>query len=66
MHRTLVIQARVGSKRLPGKMLTSLQGKPIAEWVAIRCKKALSINRWVAAISHNRIILKNAITNDIN
>ncbi len=50
MHRTLVIQARVGSKRLPGKMLTSLQGKPIAEWVAIRCKKALSINRWVAAI----------------
>ncbi|MEW5948514.1 MAG: NTP transferase domain-containing protein [Thermodesulfobacteriota bacterium] len=36
----IIIQARIGSKRLPCKMMLSLHGHPIIEWVVKRVQKA--------------------------
>ncbi len=36
----IVIPARYGSTRFPGKPLANLQGKPIIQWVYEACKKA--------------------------
>lgn len=39
----IIIQARMGSKRLPGKVLKTLAGKPMIQWIVERllaCKKA--------------------------
>ena len=40
MKKTLIIiQARMGSKRLPGKMMLKLDNYSILEWVIKRIKK---------------------------
>jgi len=46
-----VIQARMGSVRFPGKMLASLGGYPILEWVVLRTLGALSVQSFVLATS---------------
>src|SRR5258707_565425 len=41
MHTVLIVIARMGSSRLPGKVMMDLGGKPVLEWVtdaALRCK----------------------------
>jgi spore coat polysaccharide biosynthesis protein SpsF len=45
-----IIQARLGSTRLPLKMLLSLHGKPIIEWVVDRVKKSYLLDVVVVAI----------------
>jgi len=41
MQKTIgVIQARIGSTRLPYKMMLSLHGKPLIEWVVKRVQKS--------------------------
>ena len=45
-----IIQARLGSSRLPLKMLLSLHGKPIIEWVVRRVQKAKLLDEIVVAI----------------
>jgi spore coat polysaccharide biosynthesis protein SpsF len=45
-----IIQARIGSTRLPLKMMLSLHGKPIIEWVIKRVQKAKLIDEIVVAI----------------
>ena len=35
-----LIQARMSSKRLPGKVLMDLHGKPVLQWVVERCSLA--------------------------
>ena len=45
-----IIQARIGSQRLPYKMLLSLHGHPIIEWVVRRVKKARLLDDVVVAI----------------
>ena len=45
-----VIQARIGSSRLPNKAMLSLHGKPTIEWVVRRVKKARRIDQVVLAI----------------
>ncbi len=40
-----IIQARMGSTRLPGKVLIDIQGKPLLAHVIYRIKEARSINR---------------------
>jgi len=45
-----IIQARMGSSRLPLKMLLSLHGKPIIEWVVKRVQKAKLLDDIVVAI----------------
>ena len=45
-----IIQARLGSTRLPGKMLMELNGSPIVEWVCNRVRRAQGLDAAVAAI----------------
>jgi len=49
----VLIQARMGSSRLPNKMMLSLHGKPILEWVIHRVLKSTKIDRVVLATSVN-------------
>lgn len=50
MSVAVVIQARVGSTRLPCKSMLSLAGFPIAEWVARRCARARRVDRVLLAV----------------
>ncbi len=45
-----IIQARMGSSRLPNKMMLDLHGYPIIEWVYKRVKKARMIDDVILAI----------------
>ena len=46
----VIVQARLGSTRLPYKMLLSLHGKPIIEWVLKRVEKSKLIDDIIVAI----------------
>lgn len=45
-----VIQARIGSTRLPYKMMLSLHGKPLIEWVIKRVQKSQLLDDIIVAI----------------
>lgn len=45
-----IIQARLGSTRLPYKMMLSLHGKPIIEWVIRRVKRSILLDDIVVAV----------------
>lgn len=51
MKRNIVaiIQARMGSTRLPGKVMKEIQGKPMLWYVVERTKKAKAVNHVVVA-----------------
>ena len=44
-----IVQARMGSERLPGKVLADIQGRPLLAWVAERTAKARSLQGVVVA-----------------
>lgn len=46
-----VIQARTSSKRLPGKVLKPVNGKPILEWQTMRVIQTVGLNQVVMATS---------------
>lgn len=46
-----VVQARMSSKRLPGKVLAPLSGKPMLSWTAGRLKAACMVSHLVVATS---------------
>ena len=46
-----VLQARMSSKRLPGKVMLELNGKPMIYWQAKRIIEAKSVNQLVVATS---------------
>ena len=46
-----IIQARMGSERLPNKMSLNLDGFPIIEWVISRIKQSKLIDKFVLATS---------------
>lgn len=48
-----IIQARMGSTRLPGKMMLTVLGKPIIQWVVERVKSAKLIDGIILATSTN-------------
>lgn len=49
MKVVAVIQARMGSTRLPGKSMADLKGKPLIEWVFDAARRAKLIDEiWVA------------------
>jgi len=60
-----IIQARMGSTRLPNKMLLSLHGKPIIEWVVKRVQKSKLLDAIVVAIPDTKKdeILENYLKN---
>ena len=49
MKTVLIIQARMQSSRLPGKVLLPLAGKPMLEWVITRAKHAQVIDSCMVA-----------------
>ena len=49
MKTTGVIQARIGSKRLPCKMMLNLNGHPVIEWVVKRVQRS-SLDEIIVAI----------------
>lgn len=50
---TAIVQARMGSTRLPGKVLLDIQGKPLLEHVIDRVSASKLINRLVIATTSN-------------
>jgi len=44
-----IVQARLASSRLPGKVLKEISGRPMLEWVMIRVARARSIDQVVIA-----------------
>src|SRR5712664_1768441 len=52
----VVIPARYGSSRLPGKPLVSLAGKPMIQRVYERAKMAKRVDRVIVATDDDRII----------
>jgi len=49
----VILQARVGSTRLPGKVLAEVNGKPIIYWQIRRILEAISPEKLVLATSEN-------------
>jgi spore coat polysaccharide biosynthesis protein SpsF len=49
-----IIQARMGSSRLPGKVLMKIGAKPILQWAAERVKKSLLVDKVIVATSDNK------------
>ncbi|MBI4523174.1 MAG: glycosyltransferase family protein [Deltaproteobacteria bacterium] len=49
MKRVIIIQARVGSTRLPGKVLSDLAGEPMLARVIARSRRATKIDDFVIA-----------------
>lgn len=65
MSKTVaIIQARLGSTRLPYKMMLSLHGKPIIEWVIRRVQKSKLLDDIIVAIpiSEDNDVLAKHIT----
>lgn len=55
MQKTVVIvQARMGSKRLPGKVLKEIMGKPMLWHIAERVKRAKQIDEIVVATTNKK------------
>ena len=48
----IIIPARWGSTRLPGKPLINILGKPMIQWVYEECKKSLADDVYVATDDH--------------
>lgn len=54
MARTIaIVQARMSSERLPGKMMELLEGAPLIEWVLTRLKLAERLDDIVLATTDN-------------
>ncbi|MEJ5313546.1 MULTISPECIES: glycosyltransferase family protein [Anaerolinea] len=52
-NTVIIIQARMTSSRLPGKVLLDLGGQPALMWCVERCKQARSAQRVVVATTTN-------------
>lgn len=47
----IIVQARMGSTRFPGKMMSDFLGRPVLEWVLRRCQLAQKATQVVLATS---------------
>ena len=50
-----IIQARLGSTRLPGKMLMDLSGHPVIHWVIERVKRASKVEQVILATTDREL-----------
>jgi len=50
----IIIQARIGSKRFPGKMIKKLCGKTVIEHIVERLKKCKKIDKIILAVPNNK------------
>ncbi|PWK16177.1 cytidylyltransferase domain-containing protein [Tumebacillus permanentifrigoris] len=53
MKRVVIVQARMGSSRLPGKVMLDLMGKPVLAHVIERCQSIAQIDEVVIATTEN-------------
>ena len=51
MNTVAIVQARVGSTRLPGKVMKNLEGRPLLRWTVDAVRKASGIDRVILATS---------------
>ncbi len=49
LRTVAIVQARMGSSRLPGKVLKEIHGKPMIGWVVERTRKSLSVDHVAVA-----------------
>jgi spore coat polysaccharide biosynthesis protein SpsF len=49
LHTVAIIQARMGSKRLPGKVLKTIDGKPMLSWVVERTRLSTTVDEVIVA-----------------
>lgn len=56
MNAVIIIPARYGSTRFPGKALANLGGKPVIQWVYERAKKAKGISSVIVATDSQDIL----------
>ena len=56
MKTVIVIQARLGSSRLPCKTLLNLHGLPVIDWVVGRCARSELADDLVVALLGNRCL----------
>jgi Cytidylyltransferase. len=54
MKKTAIIQARMGSTRLPGKVMKTLIDKPVIEHVVNRVKNAKQVDEIVLATTNEK------------
>ena len=48
-HTVVIIQARMGSSRLPGKVLKEIDGRPMLDWVVTRARRAETVDEVAVA-----------------
>ena len=68
MRVTAIIQARMGSTRLPGKVLKNIKGKTVLSHVIERVKQAESVDEIIIATSdkqQDEPIMEEALSNDV-
>ena len=53
MTTAAIIQARMGSSRLPGKVMMEVLGKPILQWMIDRVKQAKCLDKIIVATTVN-------------
>lgn len=53
MKRVCIIQARMGSSRLPGKILMDIAGKPMLQHIVERVKRCKNVDEVIVATSKN-------------
>ncbi|MCX6772878.1 MAG: glycosyltransferase family protein [Candidatus Micrarchaeota archaeon] len=50
-----IIQARMGSTRLPKKVLADVEGKPMMHWIAMRLKASKKVSKIVVATTTEKV-----------
>lgn len=68
MKTLAIIQARIGSTRLPGKVMKDLRGRPLLRWTVDAVRKAVGIDQAVLATStlpQDDVIADYCASNDI-
>lgn len=50
VDRQLILQVRLGSRRLPGKAMLPLAGRTVLEWVLRNLRRSVTIDRFIVAV----------------
>ena len=53
-HVAVILQARTGSTRFPGKVLANLGGRPLIAFLIERLKRCESVNNFILATTKAR------------